>query len=110
MVSVDIYLNETTRHAHVFLPAEPELARGHYDIALYSLAIRNVANYSPPVHELEPGALAEWQILLRLGAILAGQGADADIDALDDFVISGLVQKAVTRRARTSKAATRTRS
>ena len=97
MVSVDIYLNETTRHAHVFLPAEPELARGHYDIALYSLAIRNVANYSPPVHELDPGALAEWQILLRLGAILAGQGADADIDALDDFVISGLVQKAVTR-------------
>ena len=66
MVSVDIYLNETTRHADVFLPAEPELARGHYDIALYSLAIRNVANYSPPVVELDPGALAEWQILLRL--------------------------------------------
>jgi anaerobic selenocysteine-containing dehydrogenase len=97
MVSVDIYLNETTRHADVFLPAEPELARGHYDIALYNLAIRNVANYSPPLVETEPGALAEWQILLRLTAILAGQGPDADLDALDDFVITGLVQKAVTR-------------
>ena len=97
MVSVDIYLNETTRHADVILPAEPELARGHYDIALYNLAIRNVANYSPPVIDLGAGELAEWQILLRLAAILAGQGADADIDALDDFVITGLVQKAVTR-------------
>jgi anaerobic selenocysteine-containing dehydrogenase len=97
MVSVDIYLNETTRHADVFLPAEPELARGHYDVALYNLAIRNVANYSPPLIEMPPGAIAEWQILLRLGAILAGQGPDADIDALDDFVVAGLVQKAVTR-------------
>jgi anaerobic selenocysteine-containing dehydrogenase len=98
MVSVDIYLNETTRHADVFLPAEPELTRGHYDVALYNLAIRNVANYSPPVFELEAGAMAEWQILLRLAAILGGQGADADIDALDDFVITGVVQKAVARR------------
>jgi anaerobic selenocysteine-containing dehydrogenase len=98
MVSVDIYRNETTRHAHVLLPPEPELARGHYDVALYNLAIRNVANYSPPVVELEPGEVPEWQILLRLGAILAGQGSDADLDVLDDFVVTGLVQKAVTRR------------
>ena len=75
MVSVDIYLNETTRHADVFLPAEPELTRGHYDVALYNLAIRNVANYSPPLFELDPGAMPEWQILLRLAAILGGQGA-----------------------------------
>ncbi len=97
MVSVDIYLNETTRHADVFLPAEPELARGHYDVALYNLAIRNVANYSPPLFELDASALPEWQILLRLAAILGGQGADADVDALDDFLITGLVQKAVSR-------------
>ena len=55
MVSVDIYLNETTRHADVILPAEPELTRGHYDLALYNLAIRNVANYSPPLVELDAG-------------------------------------------------------
>jgi anaerobic selenocysteine-containing dehydrogenase len=40
MVSLDIYVNETTRHANVILPPEPELARGHYDLALYSLACR----------------------------------------------------------------------
>ena len=55
MVSVDIYRNETTRHANVILPVPGVLARSHYDVALYSLAVRNVANYSPPVVELERG-------------------------------------------------------
>jgi len=49
MVSVDIYLNETTRHANVILPAPSALERSHYDIALYRLAVHNVAKYSPPV-------------------------------------------------------------
>jgi anaerobic selenocysteine-containing dehydrogenase len=97
MVSIDIYVNETTRHADVILPPEAELARGHYDLALYQLAIRNVANYSPPLVELAPGEVPEWQTLLRLGGVLQGMGPDADIDALDDFVIAGLVQKAVGR-------------
>jgi anaerobic selenocysteine-containing dehydrogenase len=97
MVSVDIYVNETTRHAHVILPPEPELARGHYDLALYGLALRNVANYSPPLIDLRPGEMPEWQILLRLAGILAGQGPDCDLAALDELVITNLVHKAVTR-------------
>jgi anaerobic selenocysteine-containing dehydrogenase len=97
MVSVDIYRNETTRHASVILPPEPELARGHYDLALYSLAIRNVANYSPPLVELEAGEQPEWRTLLHLAAIAGGQGATAEIDTLDELVVASLVQKAVTR-------------
>ncbi|MCC7540778.1 MAG: molybdopterin-dependent oxidoreductase [Deltaproteobacteria bacterium] len=97
VVSVDIYRNETTCHANVLLPAEPELARGHYDIALYSLAIRNVANYSPPLATLGPDEYPEWRTLLRLAAIVAGQGAGANVDVLDDFVVATLVQKAVSR-------------
>jgi hypothetical protein len=97
MVSVDIYVNETTRHADVILPPEAELARGHYDLALYSLAIRNVANYSPPLVELEAGEVPEWRTLLRLGGVLQGLGPHADIDALDEFVVTGLVQRATTR-------------
>jgi anaerobic selenocysteine-containing dehydrogenase len=97
MVSLDIYRNETTRHADVILPPEPVLARGHYDVALLSLAIHNVANYSPPVFDLQPGEVAEWEIMLRLAAIASGQGAHADIDALDDFVAGELVRKAVSR-------------
>ena len=54
MVSVDIYLNETTRRADVILPAPSHLERAHFDLAFYSFAVRNVANYSPPVLEKPP--------------------------------------------------------
>jgi anaerobic selenocysteine-containing dehydrogenase len=97
MVSVDIYKNETTRHANVILPPEGVLARAHYDLVFYQLSIRNVANYSPPVVDLEPGEMAEAEILLRLANVVAGQGAAADPAALDDLVVTGLVQKAVQR-------------
>jgi anaerobic selenocysteine-containing dehydrogenase len=98
MVSLDIYINETTRHANVILPPEPELARGHYDLALYNLAIRNIANYSPPLVDLEPGEVPEWRSMLRLAGVIGGLGAHADVDALDDVVVSGLVSKAVGRK------------
>ena len=98
MVSVDIYRNETTRHANVILPVPGVLARSHYDIALYSLAVRNVANYSPPVVELEPHELPEWEILLRLASIVGGQGSSAEAATLlDDFVLTSQVEKAVQR-------------
>ena len=48
-VAIDIYVNETTRHADVILPAPSPLQRSHYDLAFYQLSMRNVANYSPPV-------------------------------------------------------------
>jgi anaerobic selenocysteine-containing dehydrogenase len=94
MLSLDIYVNETTRHADVILPGPSPLARSHYDLALYQLAVRNVANYSPPAMEPEGDLEPEWRQLLRLTAIVTGQGADADLDALDDFVIDTLIQRA----------------
>jgi anaerobic selenocysteine-containing dehydrogenase len=97
MVSIDIYKNETTRCADVILPAPSLLTRGHYDLAFYQLSVRNIANYSPPLVEQEPGEMSEWEIMLRLANIFAGQGADADPHALDDFVVGGLVDKAVGR-------------
>jgi anaerobic selenocysteine-containing dehydrogenase len=97
MVSVDIYLNETTRHADVILPSPSLLARSHYDVALYQLAIRNVANYSPPLVDLERDEMHDWEIMLRLANVVAGQGADADPRVLDDIVVAGLVDKAVQR-------------
>ncbi len=56
MVSVDIYVNETTRHADVILPAPSALQKPHYDVALLQLAVRNVANWSEPVLPLDDGA------------------------------------------------------
>jgi len=99
MVSVDLYVNETSRHADVILPPPPQLASAHYDIALYSLAIRNVANYSPPIVALGPDERDEWETVLRLANIVAGAGAAADPHALDDAIVTGLVDKAVQRPA-----------
>ena len=93
MVSIDIYVNETTRHADVILPAPSPLYRSHYDLALYQLAARNVANYSPAVLELGEGQLPEWHVLLRLAGIAAGQGPDVDIDGFDDLVLGTLVSR-----------------
>ena len=94
MVSIDVYRNETTRHAHVILPGPSPLMNGHFDIALYAFAVRNVANYSPPTYPLPEGVLDEWQIMLRLAGIAAGAGPDADIAAIDDFVAAELAQRA----------------
>jgi anaerobic selenocysteine-containing dehydrogenase len=93
LVCVDFYVNETTRHADVVLPPPSPLEKSHYDVALYQLALRNVANYSPPVLEPPAGQPAEWEILLRLTAIATGQGAHADVAAIDAFVAAQAVQR-----------------
>jgi anaerobic selenocysteine-containing dehydrogenase len=93
MVSLDIYVNETTRHADVVLPAPSPLQRAHYDLALYQLAVRNVANYSPALVELGDGEQAEWVTLLRLAGIAAGRGPHADWAALDDLVAFELARR-----------------
>ena len=95
MVSIDIYVNETTRHADVILPVPTALYKSHYDVALYALQIRSIANYSPPVFEMPAGMLDEWQVILAVTGIVLGQGAHADLDALDDIAALLLVQSAV---------------
>jgi anaerobic selenocysteine-containing dehydrogenase len=92
MVSLDVYLNETSRHADVILPGPPPLARAHYDVVFYQLAVRNVANWTPAV--LESDLPQEWQTLLRLVGVVTGQGADADVAALDAFVAGEVARRA----------------
>ena len=84
MVSMDIYLNETTRHADVILPGVSPLEDFHYDVAFPQLSWRNHARYSPPVLPRTDGAPEEWQTLLKLAAIARGDGAQMDANALDD--------------------------
>jgi len=93
MVSLDVYVNETTRHADVILPGSSPLRRSHYDVALYQLAVRNVANYSAPVLAPDPAVPDEWRTILRLTGIVTGQGPDADVDAIDDFVAGEAVRR-----------------
>ena len=99
MVSVDIYLNETTRHADVILPGTTPLQRPHYDFAFYGLSVRNIANYSPALYEPPEGWLDEWQVLLRLAASITGQGSNPDLVALDDAIFATMVGSAVANPA-----------
>ncbi len=93
MVSVDVYLNETTRHADVILPGPSPLGRSHYDLALYQFAIRNVANYSPPSLPPDPDLPEESITMLRLAAVAAGLGPDADLEAFDAAVARNLIER-----------------
>ncbi|MDT4926058.1 MAG: hypothetical protein QOG01_3771 [Pseudonocardiales bacterium] len=92
MVSIDIYINETTRHADVILPGPTPFERPHFDLVLYQFAVRNVANWTPAV--LPSDLPQEWQTMLRLVGVLTGQGADADVEAIDAFVAGEVANRA----------------
>ncbi len=66
MVSVDFYLNETTRHAHFILPPTAPLEHEHYDLVFNLLSVRNVAKYSPAVVRAAEDTRHDWQILSEL--------------------------------------------
>jgi anaerobic selenocysteine-containing dehydrogenase len=67
-VAVDIYINETTRHANLVLPPASPLTQWHYDLIFNAFAVRRVARLNAPLFEQAPGERADWQILDALGA------------------------------------------
>jgi len=93
MISLDIYLNETTRHADVILPGPSPLEDSHYDVAFSQLSYRNHARYSSPVLPRTAGQPDEWETLARLTGIVMGRGAKVDIDQLDDELTKEDVQR-----------------
>jgi anaerobic selenocysteine-containing dehydrogenase len=66
MVSVDFYINETTRHADVILPPTCLVEHDHYDLIFMHFAVRNVARYSPAILPKPEGALHDWEIYTGL--------------------------------------------
>ncbi|MET8666734.1 molybdopterin-dependent oxidoreductase [Streptomyces tendae] len=94
MVSVDPYLNETSRHAHVVLPPPPPAQSPHHDFAFNTLAVRNQVRYTRPAVPLEPGRMAETEILARLTLAVTGAHG-ADPAAVDAGVIEQTLAKSV---------------
>ncbi|MFF1545736.1 molybdopterin oxidoreductase family protein [Streptomyces sp. NPDC058291] len=94
MVSVDPYLNETSRHADVVLPPPPPSQSPHHDFAFNALAVRNQVRYTRPAVPLEPGRMAETEILARLTLAATGMHG-ADPGAVDDLVVGQTLGKAV---------------
>jgi anaerobic selenocysteine-containing dehydrogenase len=67
MVSLDPFINETTRHADIILPPTSPLEHDHYDIAFHTLAMRNTTRFNEPVFDKPEGALHDWEIFTELG-------------------------------------------
>jgi anaerobic selenocysteine-containing dehydrogenase len=74
MVSIDPYINETTRHAHIILPPSSPLERGHYDVAFHLLAVRNTTKFSPALFEPDGETKPDWEIFVELQARMEHQG------------------------------------
>jgi anaerobic selenocysteine-containing dehydrogenase len=66
MVSIDPYINETTKHAHIILPPSSSLERAHYDLAFHLLAVRNTAKFSPALFQPDAETRHDWEILVEL--------------------------------------------
>ena len=86
MLSLDVYVNATTRHADVILPDPSPLEVPHYDIAFSQLAHRNAARWSEAL--FDSPQVQDWQWLLRLSAMLQGQDWRAPLAQLDDAFLT----------------------
>jgi len=93
MLSLDIYLNETSRHADVILPGLSPLEDLHFDMAFPQLSFRNHARFSGPVFDKPEDHPEEWETILRLAALIEGKGLDIDASQLDDAAIASDVQR-----------------
>jgi anaerobic selenocysteine-containing dehydrogenase len=77
MVSFDMYVTATSRHADYILPPCGPLEKDHYPFFFGPLAIRNYASYSPAIFELQNGEKTDWEIIAELAReILAQDGQD----------------------------------
>ncbi|NUK00170.1 molybdopterin oxidoreductase family protein [Streptomyces lunaelactis] len=94
MVSVDPYLNETSRHADVILPPPPPSQSSHFDFAFNAFAVHNQVRYTPAAIPLEEGRLGESEIQARLVLAVGGLHG-AEPSAVDDMVIERTLTKAV---------------
>ncbi|WP_250303216.1 molybdopterin oxidoreductase family protein [Streptomyces sp. NBC_01387] len=93
MVSIDPYLNETSRHADVVLPPPPPSQSAHFDFVFNALAVRNQVRYSRPAVPLDPGLLDESEIHARL--ILAlGEMHGSDPAQVDAAIIGRTLSRA----------------
>ena len=76
MVSVDIYLNETTKHANIILPGTTGVENSHFDIFFNSFSVRNTVKYSPPLFEKEEQQRSDWEILTEISARMTDKTVD----------------------------------
>ena len=95
MVSIDMYITETSRHADYILPPCGPLEKDHYPLFFAPLAIRNYVDYSPALFEKEENSFSDWEIMADLtdALLLAGGNTPQSLrvsppELLDQFLRS----------------------
>ncbi|WGL62475.1 molybdopterin oxidoreductase family protein [Pseudomonas sp. CW003PS] len=73
MLSVDFYINETTRYADLILPPTAPLEHDHYDTTFNVFAVRNVTRFNEAVLAKPDGALHDWEIFVGLAKAFASR-------------------------------------
>ncbi|MFJ7529120.1 Anaerobic selenocysteine-containing dehydrogenase [Streptomyces sp. MnatMP-M77] len=93
MVSVDPYLNETSRHADVVLPPPPPSQSAHFDFAFNGFAVHNQVRYTRAAVPLEDGRMDESEIHARLVLAVSGLHGQPP-SAVDDLAITTALTRA----------------
>ncbi|MGV8918665.1 MAG: molybdopterin oxidoreductase family protein [Pseudomonas sp.] len=73
MLSIDLYINETTRYADLILPSTSALENDHYDTTFNMFAVRNVTRFNRAILEKPEGALHDWEIFVGLAKAFAAK-------------------------------------
>ncbi len=73
MLSIDLYINETTRHADLILPSTSALENDHYDTTFNMFAVRNVTRFNRAILAKPEGALHDWEIFVGLAQAFAAR-------------------------------------
>jgi len=92
MVAVDIYLNETTRHADIILPAATGLEIPHYDIFFNSFSVKNTVKYSSPLFEKEDNQKYDWEITRKLISVITDQ---PESNLTPEIVLDNMLQSGI---------------
>ena len=87
MLSLDIYINETTRHADVILPSPSEATHSNFHFFYIPFMVRKIAKWTPAIFPLEEGQQHDWDIFLELVARLKGVSVE---QVEEEFVTSWL--------------------
>ncbi len=96
MVSIDPYVNETSRLASLILPPASPLTRDHYDLVFHIFTVRNTAKFSPALFEKPADARHDWEILLALTEGLARKrGGDGMVGRVTRKVMGRLGPRGV---------------
>jgi anaerobic selenocysteine-containing dehydrogenase len=96
MLSFDIYINESTRHADVILPGAPTFEKSYYGAFSVNYASRNVVRYSPALFDLQEGYLSDWDAFLQVCSLAAGGDVlgEEGLLAMENQMISAVLSPA----------------